>query len=233
MAVVEPIRPVRAGGHEDADRVNVVRLIEFLGPVSPELVLIDPELADRARALLPDSPGIHASRRREHVEPTLLRVPALPSPRRGPTRVAVVALVAGALAATTAIGWWAGRSGREALPTIESTPPVAAPALPSSDASPGPPPAQASPIGPSTVQAPRFVWPAESGSVGYRVALYQDGQQIFERDVTGTALELPKSWTYQGRPFQLTKGAYRWVVWALVGPEKRLGRAIVSAQYVV
>jgi len=233
MAVVEPIRPVRAGGLEDADRVNVVRLIEFLGPVSPELVLVDPGLADRARALLPDSPGIRMSRRREHVEPTLLGVPALPSPRRSSTSMAVVALVASALAATTAIGWWAGRSGREALPTIESTPPVAAPALSSPDASPGPPPPNAPPIGPTAVQAPRFVWPAESGSVGYRVALYQDGQQIFERDVTRSALELPKSWTYQGRPYQLTKGAYRWVVWPLVGPEKRLGRAIVSAQYVV
>lgn len=233
MAVVEPITPVRAGRLEDADRVNVLRLIEFLGPVSPELVLIDPALADRARALLPDSPGIHMSRRPAHVEPTLLRVPALPSPRRSSTSMAVAALVASALAATTAIEWWAGRSDRDALPTIETTPSVAGPALPSPDASPTLPPTSASPIGPTAVRAPRFVWPEESGSVGYRVALYQDGQQIFERDVTGSALDFPKRWTYQGRPYQLTKGAYRWVVWPLVGPEKRLGRAIVSAQYVV
>ena len=80
---------------------------------------------------------------------------------------------------------------------------------------------------------PRFVWPAQSGTRSYRLALFRDGRQVFERDIAEPALQLPSTWTFRGRLESLARGTYRWVVWPLVGVEKRLGPAIVSAQYVV
>jgi len=85
------------------------------------------------------------------------------------------------------------------------------------------------------VESPRFVWPAVPGALGYRVALYRAGAQIFERDVTGTALDFPASWTYAGKLESLIRGTYQWIVWPLFGSgaTARVAPAIVSARYVV
>jgi hypothetical protein len=83
-------------------------------------------------------------------------------------------------------------------------------------------------------QPPRFVWPAAPGALGYRVALYRAGVQIFERDVSSTALKFPASWTYGGRLHSLTRGTYLWVVWPLIERNPaRAGEPIVSARYTV
>ena len=235
MAVVEPLRPVRSNGRGEPDRVSGVLLLEFVDPVSPELALVDPELAAEARALLPDGPGIRIARPRGTIELIPFSVPAIPA-RRRVTTVAIALILLGA-ALVAGIGSGVALSVLDREPAAQSSAPVAAPTASPTQAAPVPQPPTAPPTrsGPNVVEPPRFVWPAEPGVERYRVALYRGGQKVFERDVRATALELPRTWTHEGRLYGLTRGTYRWVVWPLFGSgeESRLGPAIVSASYTV
>jgi hypothetical protein len=234
MAVVRQLRPAAAEPSGDPDRVNVVRLVEFLGPVSPELVLVDPELAARARALLPDTPGPRLPHR-ERDQPIPLTLAPRPAARRFPWRVATVSALATVAVAFFGLGWATAVATSESDPAFASRPPVAAPAVPAPD--PTSPATATTPRAGSTTKpaptAPRFVWPVEPNADGYRLALFRGNRRVFERDVTEPALQLPSTWTFKGRLESLTQGTYRWAVWPYFGPEKRLGPAIVSAQYAV
>ncbi|HKD34630.1 MAG TPA: hypothetical protein VKB73_14390 [Gaiellaceae bacterium] len=74
---------------------------ERLGPISPELVLVDPLLAEQARKLLPDPAELYRPRPYRVVERPSVLVPLEPRPRRRwPRTVALAALVFGAGAAS-------------------------------------------------------------------------------------------------------------------------------------
>ena len=235
MELVQPLRPYRSVRRAERDRAPGVVLFEFIEPVSPELALVDPELAERASALLPDTPGIRIAGRRETVEILPFSVPALAARRRvRPALAGATALVALAVAGVV---WWMAPAVLDREPVVQFRAPVAVPTVPPTPASsPVQSPAAPTPQpGSPVAQPPRFVWPAEPGALGYRVALYRAGVQIFESDVTGTALEFPATWTYAGRLHSLTRGTYHWIVWPLVGAgaKVRQGPAIVSARYIV
>jgi len=236
MELVQPLRPARSTRRAEPDRANGVVLFEFLGPVSPELALVDPELAERASALLPDAPGIRIARRQETIELIPLSVPAIPARKRLRPALAIASILLGA-ALVAGIGSAVALSVLDREPAAQSGAPVAKPTMPSTQASPAPQP----PTAPSNrsesnvVELPRFVWPAEPGADGYRVAIYRAGGQIYEVDVTAASFELSRSWTYGGRFYTLSRGTYRWVVWPMFksGSTMRLGPAIVSARYTV
>lgn len=233
MAVAQPL-PILRAALEETERDDVVRRVSFLGPVSPELALVDPELASRARALLPEPAAAWLSCERDSIQaPLRLEVVRPPTPARAwPPRAVAIAVAATVAAAAGLTATFVGREAsppRTATPTL-GAPPVAPIAAPSSaPRSTATAPARATGANGAT---PSFVWPAREGAKGYRVALFHDGGQIFERDVTATRLEMPSGWTYEGRSYELSPGTYRWVVWPLVGREKRIGTAIVSAEYV-
>ena len=236
MELVQPLRPARSARRAEPDRANGVVLFEFLGPVSPELALVDPELAERASALLPDAPGIRIAGRRETIELIPFSVPAIPARRKVRPARAIASVLLG-IALVAGIGSGVALSVFDRKPATQSSGPVVAPTVLPTQASPVPQPPTAPPnrSESNAVEPPRFVWPAKPGVERYRVALYRGGRQIFERDVRTTALELPRAWTHEGRLYGLTRGTYRWVVWPLFvsGEEASLGPAIVSASYTV
>ena len=252
MAVVHQLRPAATEPSDDRYRVNVVRLAEFLGPISPELVLVDPELAPRARALLPELPWNWQPGPRPDAEPVTLRVAPPPVVRKLPWRAATVFAVAAVVSVFFGLGLSTAAPGSGEQVALETRPPVAAPARPAApraSARPAPRPAEEPkpapaakpkpkpkpPTSKSAPTPPRFVWPAHPGARSYRLALFRDGRQVFERDVTEAALQLPSTWTFRGRFETLTHGTYRWVVWTLAGKKanQTQGPAIVSARYVV
>jgi len=235
MELAQPLRPARSLGRAERERVAGSVLFEFIEPVSPELALVDPELAERASALLPDAPGIRIAGRHETIELLPFSIPALPARSRiTPALASATVLVALGVAG---LAWLMAPAVFPGEPVVEFDTPVVAPTVPPTPASsPTQSPTASTPQSGSPVtEPPRFVWPAEPGVDRYRVALYRSGQKVFERDVGATALELPRAWTHEGRLYGLTRGTYRWVVWPLVGAgaNTRPGPAIVSALYVV
>ena len=243
MAVVQALRPVGTATPADAGTGNVVRIVEFLGPISPELVLVDPELAPRARAVLPELPWNWTPHTRELGAPIPLRVLAVPAATTSRWRLPPVPALALALGGSLVVAFVLGISvaarDNDDLLAVQSLPPVAAPASQPGGSSAAPPTTPKKTKKPGSRRPvrvpPRFVWPVDKGATGYRVALYKADRQIFEQDVTTTALQLSQSWTYKGRFYDLTKGTYRWVVWPLVGrgANTRQKPAIVSASYTV
>ena len=130
MAVAEPLRPYGSEAHTDPDRINVVRLVQFLGPVSPELVLVDTELATRARALLPEAASAGLPRWRAGAEPTPLRTNAAPGRRRIRWRLLTTSAVTTVAVAVAGFGWVA-MTGHDDGPVWQSSPSVAVPTVPS------------------------------------------------------------------------------------------------------
>lgn len=134
MAVVEPLGSYDSETRADASRLNVVRLVDQLGPISPELVLVDPQLAAHARALLPDLEALPAPLPEEpavRVEPRVLPSVGrtIPSRRVGAVILAIAAIAAAVFAWTSRSGSDVGsspQSSSEPAPTFFSTPPTEA-----------------------------------------------------------------------------------------------------------
>lgn len=219
-------------------------------PLSPELALVDPELAASARAQLPEPPpppprpGV-----RLRAAPALRVVPAaaapptpalLPAP--GATRP-----VAALVAALVGVGLVGGFYLRPALWPQETPPSAAAPAPAIGRATPAPvAPAvkgvrsrasgprqtakRSGPVRPSQA-LPELVWPVVPGADAYRVSLFRGGRLVYSTVRTPTRLRLSATWVQHGKRRRLTPGTYRWVVWPLRrrGGKTVVERAIVNA----
>ena len=228
--------------------------------VSPELALVDPELARRERARLPH-PGeqealarISAQLDRTAVRPEADVLAPVADLLRGRGRwvapVAVAtALVIGVLLADVRVEL--GKTPAAAGPAaVDDQPAAEAPATgPTPPTSPPPSlPARSSPATKPTrnpvpgarppatrtarPQARSFAWAPASGASSYHVEFFRGDVRIFAANTTRPAITVPSTWRFGGRSWRLEPGEYRWYVWRVVD-RRRDDRAIVQARLTV
>lgn len=209
--------------------------------ISPELALVDPELARAARALLPDPPwcrGLRpatsalsgpraASDLVEHATPAEETVVASATPLPAETfapRHFVAGFVLGLLLAALAVEGYvlssplrSGSSSEQVVtvPRSATPAPVAEPEVgtPAIEQPATVPSRRArKPVAPAPRPPTVLAWPASPGSAAYQVVLFRAGRRVYERTVRSERLPLPSSWRYAGRRRRLLPGTYRWVV---------------------
>lgn len=208
--------------------------------VSPELALVDPELAAWARARLPDSIDVRAAvaLRRLTAAPGESVVAATGRGRVDRRRAAALAGVAVALAATLILAdvhVEVGKNGASAdrPPAAAGASPAPPDDLPTTTPALAPPSsapeAQSHPKGKRTEPRPRqLAWAPAPGAEGYAVELYRGNARIFVAETRQPMVVVPASWRLDGVSRSLVPGELRWYVWPLVDG-RRATRAIVQA----
>ena len=194
--------------------------------VSPELALVDPGLAERARAQLPAPPDTLEALTEPRPQPAR-------RPRRWPGRLVTWTALLGLLAGA---GFVLGSRADVETPTAASVRPsmdAERPAVQPSESANG----VARPLAPRPVTgAParprRFAWPPVAGATGYHVELFKGPVLIFRDDTTKPEILVRRSWRFAGRRHALRPGTYRWYVWPRVNG-RRNAEAIVQARLVV
>jgi hypothetical protein len=214
-------------------------------PVSPELALVDPVLAERARLALPDRPEFPPVRRTAE-PPTAppvavtAELPAAPVPSRGDmprSRARQVRRRSGAafgLIAAAALGGLAS-----ALVTADFSEPASratsvAPAQVAA-AEPGEATTRAArPIAPTAGQERVFAWAPVAKARAYEFQLFRGETLVYRMRVSDSRLTLPPQWRLEGRPQTARPGSYRWYVWPIVaGRTQPVKRATVQATFVI
>ena len=216
------------------------------GPVSPELVLVDPELARLLRATSDaEEQGFLAEPEPQRLGDELHtqatgRQAVVAVPRRlgkrivRPVGIAVGAIVLGGAGAV--LGSLFSASSPEAAMTEAG---VFAPA-----AQAAPFPKHPTPRILSTGRAetahepagtPRIVaWAPAPGAAAYDVALYDGSRRIFLERTRNARLALPVEWSYGGSRRRLERGVYRWYVWPVpAGAGRRSATPIVQASLTI
>ena len=221
-------------------------------PVSPELVLVDRALAERARSRLPSPDDTLArlaalvltSRMASLTQPTA-DVPVRGFPpheieatRRARIRQRRVAALAGGVTAVTLViaslvgvrvdvrGEPAGAdiapSGDAPVASVPQTPSTGAKTKSSIPRAPRP----------TKPEPQRFAWAPASGATGYHVELFRGSDKVFEADTELPAITVPATWTLARRRHALEPAVYRWYVWP-VASGRRAARATVQAKLVI
>jgi hypothetical protein len=207
--------------------------------ISPELALVSPELAERARALLPP-PGVPVWRDRVRAEPELPLEAPPPEPEHlqpstSQHRVLVwtaerflPSMVAGAAAvvATVALTMVAD-AVRPGVKSSAATTPLAARQNTRAEALEKP-------------RAPAPVlrvlrWRARPGAAFYDVQVFRGSEKVFEAWPAVARLDLPARWTFRAKAHRLEAGTYRWYAWPayFVNRRPKYGARIVQAAFTV
>ena len=237
-------------------------LVEEIGPVSPELALVDASLRERLLSELPE-PGA-GSRPAGGRDLAALSVdpPAQPladPPSEGVTRstsqhfveqmgarqwssTRVVGLAAVFATLGFAFGFL-GHGGERMVVTPPSVEQVSeAPAGIGVAVLHAPPAGSATrtqhrsvlAVRPATIGGRTFAWASAAGASGYEVQFFRGSARVFVRRVASTRLALPSGWRYAGGRQSLVAGLYRWYVWPLRGRAgERDPTPVVQASFTV
>jgi hypothetical protein len=163
--------------------------------ISPELVLVDPELAAEARAQLPEAASIVQPARDERL--SLVEPPSRRTRRRSIRIVAVV----GALVVAAAVAAAVVRD--EPQPTVRS---AQAAAAQEPEESPKAGVLGARKLAPPPTDAHRvYVWAPTDGALYYRVEFLRNGKPFHAAETADPSLRLPAT-------LRLPPGTYRWSV---------------------
>jgi hypothetical protein len=165
-----------------------------LAPISPELALVDRDLAARARALLPEPGCFVPASRAVGAAPAPAFAPHPAPSRRSrrrlpPLRTGAWALAGSAAVATGALGIVRLHEGAP-VPQIGRGPDAAV--LHARAAR-------------QARAAHTYVWPTVPGAVRYHVVLRRGALPVYEASTASPRIELP-------RGLRLTPGRYTWVV---------------------
>ena len=186
--------------------------------LSPELALVDPELAAAARAALADRPWeTFVSLPAEIVDLDAgrgdARVVARPAPwSRRLTSIAAALLAASGVALLTAATPGGG---------IDLRRPVASSVLPA-------PSPRSQPV------AQTFSWVPVPNAGAYEFQLFRGAERVFRARVEQPRLALPQRWRERNRAHTLQPGNYVWYVWSVSRQTKQqVNAAIVRARLVV
>lgn len=198
--------------------------------VSPELVLVDPELAAMARVALPDLSFAGPSRPRVSAArlgaPATTRHPILASAGervRALTLRRHDALVATAtLCAIVVVLLDVGRVDMGTTPMAERL--HAGTAVSPAVSQEGPEKRLPEPR--------RLAWAPVPGAAAYHVELFRGGTRVFAARTNRASLTVPEHWRYRGTRRQLGPGEYRWLVWPIVSG-RRSAQAVVQSAIVV
>ena len=197
--------------------------------MSPELVLVDPELAVRARAALSDHPW-----------PAPVRIE--PEPQRAAGRLpgafwtfgftfALIVLVSGlSLVSTDDRPTFAAEVEQNQATPPATTAPPAITAPPATTATPPrqAPPARRARVRPRFRPARVFSWPPHAGAAYYQVVFLRNGRPFYRTRARTARLRVP------GR-VRFTAGSYRWSVRPAIAAASgiRLARPIVDSTFQV
>ena len=214
--------------------------------VSPELALVDPELAARLRSVMPDLVTVGRSREQATLTWRTESAPRVGGVSSVRTSRHVDALSSAARRARSRKLQWAvgvasvafllffnvrvevGQTPASAVPQgFPEIPVVSQRPTPRGKQTPDTPPGDRNSSG-----VRRFAWAPAPGASGYYVEVFRDAVRVFAATTPGPALTIPKSWRHDGKSRSLRPGAYRWYVWP-VTDGVRASRAVVQSRLVI
>jgi len=198
--------------------------------LSPELTLIDADLASDARAALPPARDVLAevARHLESEPIRNLRAALAPDavPKRRRRRAPALRLLAGGLAGVGAIAaavlvFRPDTSELAArVPFASAATSITAP-QPATPVPPGAAAVRRTAAVTSPTQFPVLTWAVDAAASRYRVGLFRDGIPLREVWTDDAQLALSSVSMPEGGP--LARGAYRWVVYPVYGADGSSG----------
>jgi hypothetical protein len=207
--------------------------------ISPELALVDPELARAARSRLPE-PGV-TSRARSDFDAAPARLTAAScidvsgelneqhTSRRLLIGVAAVSMLALLLFdVRVQVGERPASAVPQALEQPSSTSPLGSPPAGNTKHATSPSPRAPSRTSSRGPASRRFAWAPVEGASGYDVEFFRGATRVYAERTTTPSLEIPARWRHDGVSRSFRPGEYKWYVWPVIA-DRRASRASVQA----